>query len=356
LFAKASRSQRPIRGQLADEPIRQRLNGVVLILLRLGLTTDRDDRALDIRRGQFVAFARTAVGLSLAIAANADGRLVFRPDVAAIDRKPAIRVDADEHAGAADLSRIIADRTVLEGGERRFDFAETSIDFVRQLIGVLVFGLELGVLGVQHVDRRLFLDSEIRRRAFEFAQMVGVAEREIDIDLDPLPALGGDLLRFGFQLFCDHAVEEADILQPAAVILLEEIAQDDTARLLIGFEADEQGALVRRARGAFRQQPADLIRLLAVGALKRLPDLLLTRVIVRHGERHELFERHTVLGIDVEQLVGDSGEPQPLFHHVHPDEERGGDLFLGLAVLAQCLEGAELIERMERSAMDVLSQ
>ena len=38
------------------------------------------------------------------------------------------------------------------------------------------------------------------------------------------------------------------------------------------------------------------------GAADVLPDLLLARVIGRDRERHELLERHAVLGIDVEQL------------------------------------------------------
>ena len=176
------------------------------------------------------------------------------------------------------------------------------------------------------------------------------------VDLDPLPAFGGDRLRLGLQLLGDQAVEQADILQPAAIVLLEEIAHDDAARLLIGIEADEQRALVGCAHRALRQHAADLIRLLAVGALKRFPDLLLTRVIGRHRERHELVERHAVFGIDVEQLLRDGGEPQPLLHHVHADEEGGGDLLLGLALLAQGLEGAELVERMQRRALDVLGQ
>ena len=185
---------------------------------------------------------------------------------------------------------------------------------------------------------------------------MGVAEREVDTHLDPLPAFGGDLFRLGLQLLGDQAVEQSDILQPTAVVLLEEIAHDDAARLLVGIEADEQGALVPCAHGALRQHAADLIRFLAVGALKRFPDLLLTRMIGRHREGHELVERHAVFGIDVEQLPRHGCETQPLLHHVHADEEGGSDLLFGLALLAQCLKGAELIERMERSAVDVLGQ
>ena len=138
--------------------------------------------------------------------------------------------------------------------------------------------------------------------------MVRMAEREIDIHFDPFPAFGGDLLRFGLQLLGDQAVEQADILQPAAIVLLEKVAHDDAARPLIGVEADEQDALVGRAHGAFRQHATNLIRLLAVGALERFPDLLLARVIVRHRERHELVERYAVFGIDIEQLLRHGGE------------------------------------------------
>ena len=121
----------------------------------------------------------------------------------------AFGVDADEHAGAGDVGRIIGDRAILEGGERRLDLAEPLVDFVRELVGALVFGFELGVFGVQRVDRRLLLGRQFGRRAFEFAQAMGMAVRETRRrDLDPLPALGGDLLRLRLQLLGDQAVEQ----------------------------------------------------------------------------------------------------------------------------------------------------
>ncbi len=51
--------------------------------------------------------------------------------------------------------------------------------------------------------------------------MMGVAEREVDVHFDPLPAFGGDLLRFGLQLVGNQAVEQSDILKPAAIVMLE---------------------------------------------------------------------------------------------------------------------------------------
>ena len=44
---------------------------------------------------------------------------------------------------------------------------------------------------------------------------MGVAEWEVDIHLDPLPAFGGDLFCLGLQLLGDQAVEQANIFQPA---------------------------------------------------------------------------------------------------------------------------------------------
>ena len=43
-------------------------------------------------------------------------------------------------------------------------------------------------------------------------------------------------------------------------------------------------------------------------------------------------------------------------HHRDRDEERCRDLLLGLALLAQRQKRAELVERMERRALNVLSE
>ena len=324
--------QRPMRGQLADEPVGQGLDDVVVVLLRFGLATDGDDGALDDRHGRIGAVGRIRSDSAIAFAVNRNRRFVFGPDIAAIDGQVAIRVDADEDASADDLGRIVDYRPIFEGSQRRLDFAETLIHLFGQFVGVLVFGFELGVFGFERVDRRLFFGREVRWRAFQFAQTMGVAVGDVDRHLNPLPAFGGDGLRLGFQLLGDQAVEQANILQPAAIILLEEIAHDDAASRFIRFEADEHRALVGRPDRALRQHAADLVRLPAVGPLGRLPDLLLTRMVNRHGEGHELVQRHAILGIDVEKLFRDGGKAQSLLHHIHADEEGGGDVLLGLAL------------------------
>ena len=90
--------------------------------------------------------------------------------------------------------------------------------------------------------------------------------------------------------------------------------------------------------------------------LQRLPDLHLPRVIGVDREGHELVEGHFLLGIGVGQRRRDHGELQPLLDHAGRDEEGRGDLLLDAAFLAHRLEGAELVERVQRRALDVLGQ
>src|SRR3546814_21140698 len=73
--------------------------------------------------------------------------------------------------------------------------------------------------------------------------------READRHLDPSPALGGDRLGLGLQLLGDEAIEKPDVLQPPAIVGLEQVAHDDAAGRLIGSDAEEDSALVRCAHG-----------------------------------------------------------------------------------------------------------
>src|SRR3546814_16935212 len=86
--------------------------------------------------------------------------------------------------------------------------------------------------------------------------------------------------------------------------MLEQVAQHDAARLLIGLEADELHPLVGGAHGALGQQPPDLIGLLAVGSSEPFPDLLLTRMVAGDRKGRELVEAHAVLGRSEERRVG----------------------------------------------------
>ena len=152
-------------------------------------------------------------------------------------------------------------------------------------------------------------------------QAIGVAVGEVGRDLDPLPALGADRLGRVWSFSATSRSSSADVLQPAAVVALEEVAHDRAAGVLIGVDADELGALVGGADRAFGQHAPDGVGFLGVGLAKPLEYLLLALVVAVDGERHELVERHAVLGIDVEQLRRDGGEPQTLLHHGGGDEE-----------------------------------
>jgi hypothetical protein len=87
-----------------------------------------------------------AIGLPVLLRL-AHGRLVLRTDVAAADRQGAFGVDADEHAGAGDVGRIIGDGPIVEDGERRLDLSEPFVHLVRQLVGAVILLLQLGVFG-----------------------------------------------------------------------------------------------------------------------------------------------------------------------------------------------------------------
>ena len=62
---------------------------------------------------------------------------------------------------------------------------------------------------------------------------------EIDRHLDPLPAFGSDLLGLHRQLLGRKPIEQCHILQPAASVILEQIAQDHAAGSFVGLDAHE---------------------------------------------------------------------------------------------------------------------
>src|SRR5579883_3634033 len=120
--------------------------------------------------------------------------LVLRPNVAAIDRKSALAVDADEGTGSCDLGGIVGHWPVVESGQLRLDLAQPLVYVVRQFVSVVVFGLESGVFGIQGVDGGQLVSGEVGWHALQLAHSVGGAVGEVDGDVDPLPALARDSL------------------------------------------------------------------------------------------------------------------------------------------------------------------
>lgn len=79
-------------------------------------------------------------------------------------------------------------------------------------------------------------------------------------------------------------------------------------------------------------------------------------MISRDGERHQLLERHAVVGIHVEEFWGNRRKPEPLLHDTDGYEEDGRDFLLGFPLLPQGLECSKLVERMKRDTMHVFGK
>ncbi|MDA9390457.1 hypothetical protein WN73_07055 [Bradyrhizobium sp. CCBAU 45394] len=122
-------------------------------------------------------------------------------------------------------------------------------------------------------------------------------------DRNPLPAFASDLFRLELQLVGDKAIQQGNVLQISAIVMLEQITQDAASGLFVGLEANEPSAAIGRADRLFCQQAPDLVGLVVARSADLLPDLLLASRIGSHRERHELLERHAVLGIDLVQPV-----------------------------------------------------
>ena len=216
---------------------------------------------------------------------------------------------------------------MIEGFERRLDLAQALIDTLGQVgVGSRIGLLDPCHLGLKRVAGLLFLIAQRGDLAPELAQAVGVAVVEVGRDLDPLPPFGLDRRRLLSQLLRHHHVDEADVLQPAAVVALEQVVHHRPVGLDIGLDADELSALVGRPHRTLGQHSPDRVGLLVVGLGQPLEHLLLPRVVAADRERHQLVERHAVLGVDVEELRRHRRQPQPLLDHRDRDEEHRRDL------------------------------
>ena len=256
-------------------------------------------------------------------------RLILGPHVAALDAQGTGGVDTHERAGTRHLGRVIEDGPLLERCQGCLDLTEALVDVLWDLVGFGVALLQLVELGLQDIAGSHLVLGHRHFGAAEAAQPVRVAVGEVGRDLDPPPALRAHGLGFAPQLLGNEPIQERRILQPAAVVGLEQVAEDDAARGLVVGETHELRPLVGSAHRVLRQQPTNLVGLPDRGPLQSFPYLRLARVVGVDSERHQLVERHAILGVDLEQLGRHGGEPQALAHDGNRDEERRGDLFFG---------------------------
>ena len=158
-----------------------------------------------------------------------DRRFVLGAHIAALDPKASRSVDADEDAGAGDLLRGIDDRTILDRFERRLDLGETRVDFLGDFVRFRIGRFELIGFETKRLAGRGFLFAQRLAFALKMAKPIGVAIGKVDRHLDPFPALRPNGLGVARELLGDQPFEQRDILEPAAVVALEEVAHDGTA-------------------------------------------------------------------------------------------------------------------------------
>jgi hypothetical protein len=88
-----------------------------------------------------------------------------------------------------------------------------------------------------------------------------MAVGETDRYRNPLPAFGGDLFRLEFQLVGDKTVQQGNVLQISAIVMLEQVSHDAAACLFVSLESDKPHTAIRCADRRFGQHAPDLVRL-----------------------------------------------------------------------------------------------
>src|ERR1700704_1406761 len=229
-----------------DESVRQRLGSVIFRGFALWFRRAVDDDCslrLGTRwlRSDWLGSGLRSPGICLDLL---DWWFVFGPDVTALNPKLAFGVNADEGPRARGLDGIVNNATFLELGEGRLDLAQTVVNLLGQFVRTGIFLFEFIEFAPQGLPACVFFASEIGGLPFEPAHARGVAIGEIGCDRDPLPALPAKRLRLDLELLGHKAVEKRCVLQPAAVIKLEQVTQHDAAGRLIGFKTDELRPLI----------------------------------------------------------------------------------------------------------------
>src|SRR6266487_2744322 len=111
---------------------------------------------------------------------------------------------------------------------------------------------------VASTPRERLTDLPVLLRRVRFARLM--SSQIIQKDLRPFPSLRLQQgVRFASELGHYKEVEKRHVLEIAAAILAEEVAQDDTANLGILFRADKDRAAIRGGDMGFREHAADRV-------------------------------------------------------------------------------------------------
>ena len=161
---------------------------------------------------------------------------------------------------------------------------ELVLDLLVGLLHLRILGVERVILGLRGVVAGDLLGAQLRGLGIDTPHAGGVAIGKADRRLDPLPTVGANGLGIDLQLFEDQLRVKSGILEPAATILLEQVAQDDAAGSLISSGADIDCAAIVGTHRGLRQQAPDVIGLLHIRvAGDAIPVLLLADMVVENA-------------------------------------------------------------------------
>ena len=176
---------------------------------------------------------------------------------------------------------------------------------------------------------------------------VGHIPWQVDGSRHPFPAFSANAVALGGKFRVDQAVEQCGIGEPATVIVLEQVAHHAAACCDIGIDGHEPHPLVGNPDAVFRQALADVGGGFVEAMGEHFPHLLLALMIFGHGERHQLVQRHAVLGVNVVEFGRDRRQFETLADDSGRGHEMRGDVFGGATLVDHGLHGPELVERMQ---------
>ena len=233
--------------------------------------------------------------------------LILGPDIAAFDVKRSFVTEADECPRPCDIFGIELGRPVGEGFNLAIKLFKSGLQFLGQFAVVVGLLRQFLALGAEEVVFFGFCVGECRGNGDNWPEAARVAVWKIDRRLHPFPALGADFLGLGSKPFFDETIEQIGILEPAAAITFEQIADDDAPCRFVRVGADEDRAAISGGNRGFSEQSPDGCGF-SVPALYQQPaDFELPLVIISNGKSHEFIEREFVFCVSLSDTGLDSG-------------------------------------------------
>ena len=277
--------------------------------------------------------------------------LVLGPHKAALDAHGAIMIEDDKGPATRDVGGVIGLTLGLKPLDLSFKLAETRIDFVGQFLRALMLLRQAVELGLRGIQGGLIFRRQVHCLRIGPAQPVAV--RVVEEDLRPFPALRfHQCVGFASKLGHHQHIEQRHVLEIAAAILGEEIAQDRATNLGILFRADKDRAAIRGGDMGFGEHAADRAGIAVIG--QPLIGGLLPGMVLGNRKGHQLVKRQIAVAVDLHQLGRYRAQAKPLPHHMRRHAEPGGDFFRAeTAFFGELLERLELVGGMHVLARDI---